>query len=93
MFSGLIVQANKGQWVIVHESFPVKNCAVHKTMIELVVLERHPDLICKGNRDSSFINFSRKWTGSPIFYIEGYFIFADLHTQCVLLIFPITKPS
>lgn len=37
MFSGLIVQANKGQWVVVHERFPVKNCTVHKTMIELVV--------------------------------------------------------
>lgn len=72
MFSG-IIQANKGQWVIAHEHFPVKNSNVHKTMIQLVVLERHPAFICKGNRDFSFINSSRKWRGSPIFYREGRF--------------------
>lgn len=80
MFNGRLVQANKGHGVVVHERFPVKNCAVHKTTIELVVLERLPGFICKGNRDSSFINSGRKWRGSPIFYIQGNFISADLHT-------------
>lgn len=80
MFNVLIVQANKVQWVIVHERFPEKDCTVHKTMMELVVLESHPGFICKGNRDSSFVNSSRKWTGSPLFYREGNFISANLHT-------------
>lgn len=80
VFNSLTVQANEGQWVVVHECFPLKNCTVHKTMTELVVLERHPGFICKGNRDSGFINSSRKWTGSLIFYIQGNFISADLHT-------------
>lgn len=35
-------------------------------MIELVVLERHIGFICRGNRDSSFPNFSGKWRGSPL---------------------------
>lgn len=66
---------------------------MHKTRIELEVLESHPGFISKGNRDSGFVNSRRKLTESPIFYREDNFISADLHTQEIFLIFLSTKPA
>lgn len=76
VFNGLIVQANKGQWVIVvHEYFPVKNCTMCKNIIELMVLEGHPGFICRGNGDSSFPISSVKWRGSPFPVDRGHLYF------------------
>lgn len=92
MFNSLIVQANKGHRVVVHERFPVKNCAVHKATIELVVLERHRGFICKGNRDSSFINSSRNGEVSYFLHRGQLYFCRSAHIVCIPY-FPYYKPS